>query len=140
MSTNQRDALTTVIARDARYPIEAYAFVFEALEHTHKLRSPVGRKGKARGAGKRDVNHVTGQELCEGARHLALEKYGPMSRTILARWNLHATSDLGNVVYNLISAGVMQKTPTDSREDFDNVYDFATTFRADVVTLPEESE
>ena len=36
----------------------------------------------------------------------------------------HATSDFGEIVYNLIRIGKMSKSAGDRREDFDDVYDF----------------
>ena len=35
-----------------------------------------------------------------------------------------ATSDFGEIVYNLIRIGKMSKSAGDRREDFDEVYDF----------------
>ena len=41
-----------------------------------------------------------------------------------------STSDIGDIVYNLIAAGDLEKTESDSRSDFDNVFDFETAFKA----------
>jgi uncharacterized repeat protein (TIGR04138 family) len=132
-----RDDLVGVLARDSRYTIQAYAFVFEALEYakTLKKRSQARSRGRGRSAASR---HVTGIELCEGARRLALESYGLMSLTVLHLWGIRSTSDLGEVVYNLIASGELEKTPTDSRSDFDNVFDFETAFRRDFVLALDE--
>jgi uncharacterized repeat protein (TIGR04138 family) len=127
-----RDDLAGVLARDARYSIHAYAFVFEALEHTKLLR----KRNRARGRGRRPrggdrAQHVTGRELCEGARDLALRQYGLLARAVLAQWGIRSTSDLGNIVYNLIASGDLEKTPADSRTDFDNVFDLDDALRHD---------
>lgn len=130
-----RDELAGVLARDPRYTIHAYAFVFEALEHTKSLqnrtktRPPHPRRAK----GPDLTQHVTGRDLCEGARELALKQYGLMALAVLAQWGIRSTSDLGNIVYNLIASGDLEKTPTDSRADFDGVYDFDKVFRRDYV-------
>ncbi len=123
-----RDDLVRVLARDSRFPIQAYAFIFETIEYTKRLRDRArSRKPKVKAtAGKK---HITGQELCEGARRLALREYGLMAETVLAQWGLRSTSDLGDVVYNLIEAGDLEKTPEDRRSHFDNVFDFPTAFR-----------
>src|SRR5438309_2026173 len=117
-----RDDLAGVLARDSRYTFQAYHFVFEALEFTKsfKKRSPGGARSRVRSALSR---HVTGRELCEGARRLALENYGLMALTVLHLWGIRTTSDLGEVVYNLIASGALEKTPSDSRSDFDGVFD-----------------
>jgi uncharacterized repeat protein (TIGR04138 family) len=132
-----RDDLVGVLARDSRYTIHAYAFVFEALEYTKSLRKrPQARtRGRGRSAASR---HVTGRELCEGVRRLALEHYGMMALTVLNLWGIRSTSDLGEVVYNLIASGELEKTPADSRSDFDNVYDFEKAFRRDFVLALDE--
>jgi uncharacterized repeat protein (TIGR04138 family) len=130
-----RDDLVRVLARDSRYTIQAYAFVFEALEYTKSLKKRSRVRSRGRSAPSR---HVTGRELCEGARRLALENYGLMALTVLNLWGIRSTSDLGEVVYNLIASGELEKTPSDARSDFDNVFDFETAFRRNfVLTLDE---
>ena len=49
-----RDDLAGVLARDPRYPIQAYAFVFEALEYTKNLkkRRPGARPGRGKALGR----------------------------------------------------------------------------------------
>jgi uncharacterized repeat protein (TIGR04138 family) len=133
-----RDELAGVLARDPRYPIQAYAFVFEALEYTKNLkqRSLARHRGRARSTAPR---HVTGRQLCEGARRLALDHFGLMALTVLNLWGLHSTSDLGDVVYNLIASGDLEKTPTDSRSDFDGVFDFEDAFRRHFVLELDEA-
>jgi uncharacterized repeat protein (TIGR04138 family) len=134
-----REALAGVLARDARYPIHAYTFVFEALEHTKALR----RRARPRARGRRGASaelsqHVTGRELCEGARDLALRQYGLMALAVLAQWGIRSTSDLGEIVYNLIASGDLEKTDADRRADFDAVFDFEAAFRRDYVWALDE--
>jgi uncharacterized repeat protein (TIGR04138 family) len=127
-------ALAEVLARDARYTIEAYAFLFEALEYTRaQLRRGRARFRAARVPPHPASHHVSGQQLCEGARRLALEQYGQLAPMILASWGLHSTSNLGDLVYNLIATGAMEKTAADRRSDFDDVFDFDTAFRPEFV-------
>ncbi len=125
-----RDDLAGVLARDSRYTIHAYAFVFEALEHTKQLR----REDRARRSRTRKPSgHVTGRELCLGLRDLALKQYGLLTITVLAQWGIHSTSDIGEIVYNLIASGDFEKTPGDARSDFDLVFDFDDAFRRSYV-------
>ena len=88
----------------------------EALENA-------GEETSAR-ASKNAPRHLTGQELCEAIRLFAQEQFGLMAKCVLNSWGVHTTSDFGEIVYNLIRAGEMRKTPNDQREDFDDVYDF----------------
>ena len=52
--------------------------------------------------------------------------------TVLAHWGVRSTSDIGDIVYNLIAAGDLEKTAADSRSDFDNVFDFETALKPGV--------
>jgi uncharacterized repeat protein (TIGR04138 family) len=145
MIMNFRDELARVIAGDPRYSIEAYAFVLEALNHAKHLKL----KGKGHGADKDGSaeherkrgtssagaqqpsvsGHVTGRALCEAVRRLALRQYGLLGATVLGHWGVRSTSDIGDIVYNLIAAGDLEKTENDSRSDFDNVFDFETALK-----------
>ena len=136
-----RDDLAGVLARDPRYPIQAYAFVLEALEFTKKEKTERRRsqgRGRPRGKSSQASRHVSGRELCEGARRLALNHYGLMAMTVLGLWGIRATSDLGELVYNLIASGDLEKTTNDSRADFDGVFDFETALRRDYVMALDE--
>jgi len=133
-----RDDLAGVLARDPRYSIQAYAFVFEALEYTKTLKQRARARAKARGRATGESRHVSGRELCEGARLLALNHYGLLAMTVLALWGIRTTSDLGEMVYHLIESGDLEKTPKDSRADFENVYDFDTAFRQNYVLALDE--
>ena len=128
-----RDELAGVLARDPRYSIHAYAFVFEALEYTKKLKKRAQARIRPRGPRTSKMRHVTGRELCEGARLLALSHYGLLAMAVLNQWGIRATSDFGEIVYNLIASGDLEKSPSDSRADFDHVYEFEAALRRDVV-------
>lgn len=134
-----RDDLAGVLARDPRYPIYAYAFVLEALEYTKKTMKRRVRARRSRARGKASAaQHVSGRELCEGVRRLALDHYGLMALTVLDLWGIRSTSDLGDIVFNLIASGDLEKTPSDTRTDFDRVFDFETVFRRDFVLALDE--
>src|SRR2546429_1947139 len=74
------------------------------------------------------VRHVTGPELLDGVRRYALKEFGPMVITVFDNWGVRSCEDIGNIVFNLIGAGVFGKTEEDSIEDFKNVYDFKEAF------------
>ena len=140
---NLRDALAPVVARDPRYAIDAYEFVFAALDRA-KLRKRKARRMKGRSRGRKGRNsvaatrHVSGRDLCEAARELALDLYGRLALTVLEGWGLRSTSDLGEIVYNLIASGDFEQSPEDSRDDFADVYDFeAALLRHYVIALDD---
>jgi uncharacterized repeat protein (TIGR04138 family) len=62
---------------------------------------------------------------------MALAQYGYLARVVLRQWGLRSTSDLGEIVYNLIASGDLQKTPSDSRSDFDGVFDLEQALTRD---------
>ena len=118
--TMHHAALAEVVRRDPRYAYEAYEFVFAALNHTQKMlgRQPPGKAGEAE-----VVHHVTGPELLEGIRDLALREFGLMARTVFRRWGIDRTDDFGEIVFNLVQSNLMSKTDKDARSDFHNIYD-----------------
>lgn len=108
------ELMARIGARADRFHPRAFYFVLAALEHQQQ-RLPARR-------------HVTGAELAEACRTLALQQYGLMARTVLAHWGIRTTADIGAVVYALIDAGLLVRQPEDRLEDFEDVYAFETAF------------
>ena len=46
-----------------------------------------------------------------------------MARTVFRMWGIQKTGDFGDIVFNLVDAGLMSKTDEDCREDFRDVFD-----------------
>ncbi|HEU0208402.1 MAG TPA: Minf_1886 family protein [Candidatus Udaeobacter sp.] len=113
------DALDSIVTNDPRYHRDGYIFLRDALDFTTK------QQKKSKGVG---VRHVTGPELLDGVRRYALKEFGPLVMTVFDSWGIHSCEDMGNMVFNLISAGVFGKTEEDSIQDFKNVYDFEEAF------------
>ncbi len=139
--------IAQLLARDRRYRFEAYLFVFEALNYAQNVLG-LGRESPSEVSGEAGSEeaaessgperHVTGQELCEAIRRFALDQYGYMAKTVLNSWGVYSTGDFGEIVFNLIEAGQMRKTPADRREDFENVFDFDTALQKGYeIKLPE---
>ena len=100
-----------------RYPCyheTAYLFILSGLHFT------IERLGEAR--------HISGRELAEGCRDLAIERWGLMARPVLDYWGIRSTRDLGAIVFALVECGVLVKQENDSLDDFDCVFDFAESF------------
>src|SRR5881396_4184815 len=113
------EALDSIVTSDPRYGRGAYVFLRDALDFTTKQQKKI--KGVS-------VRHVTGPELLDGVRRYALKEFGPMVITVFDNWGIHSCEDVGNIVFNLIGAGVFGKTEEDSIEHFKNVYDFEEVF------------
>ncbi len=112
------EAVAVLTDADPRYHADAYFFLREGLDHAVKLRKrQLGESG-----------HVTGQQLSEGLRQLAIKAFGPMVPTVFEYWGIQKTDDFGEMVWNLIELGVFGKTDGDSREDFKDVYSFHEAF------------
>lgn len=109
--------LRKIVEKNPRYPVEAYLFVLEALFCTRKKI----KKEK----------HVSGQELLEGIKDLALNRYGSTAKMVFNHWGIKKTVDLGNIVFNMVNAKLLSKTEEDSLDDFKDVYDFEDVFIKD---------
>jgi len=100
--------------RNPRFHGKAYLFLLSALHRViDEMTVP---------------RHISGRELAQGVRDLALERFGPMARTVLEHWGIHATEDLGEIVFALIDCGVLTKQEDDKPEDFCDVFDFEEAF------------
>jgi uncharacterized repeat protein (TIGR04138 family) len=113
------EALDSIVAADPRYHRDAYVFLRDALDYTTK------QQKKSKGAA---VRHVAGPELLEGVRVYALKEFGPLVMTVFAHWGIERCEDIGQIVFNLIGAGIFGKTEQDSIDDFKAVYDFQDAF------------
>lgn len=112
--------------RESRYDERAYLFVLAALEYVQQ-KLPERR-------------HLTGRELAEGCRELALARYGVLARTVLEHWGVRSTADFGEVVFALVETGLLMSQPQDSKDDFIGVYDFHEAFdRAYPWTTPADA-
>ena len=100
--------------KNPRFHGKAYLFLLSALHHVMK--------------GFERPRHISGQELAEGVRELALERYGPMARSVLEHWGIHTTEDLGDIVFALVECGILIKRDDDRKEDFRAVFDFEEAF------------
>ncbi len=127
--TDDSYALHELVAQDKRYSIEAYFFVRDALGYaSDSLELKKTFQHGAETIESNEEHHLTGQQLCEAIREYALSQFGYMTRIVLKNWGVQATSDFGEIVYNMIEIGLMKKSPKDHRSHFDNVYEFKDVF------------
>ena len=108
------EVLDRLQERYPRFHARSYIFVLQALHYViQSLDAP---------------RHVSGPELAQGVRELALERFGPMARTVLEHWGIHATEDVGRVVFAMVEQGILIKQDGDNPEDFSDVFDFEEAF------------
>jgi uncharacterized repeat protein (TIGR04138 family) len=103
--------------REPRFHEHAYLFVLSALEFSQARLT--------------ERRHITGRELAEACRDLALQRYGLLARMVLEHWGIASTADFGNIVFTLVDLGLLLSQPTDTRDDFADVFDFQDAFDRD---------
>ena len=100
--------------REPRYHEHAYLFVLAALEFSQARLT--------------ERRHITGRELAEACRDLALQRYGVLARMVLEYWGITDTVHFGDVVFALVDLGLLMSQATDTRDDFAGVFDFEKAF------------
>lgn len=118
--------LDAILALDQRYAREGYHFIREVLDHTQRRVHETERLDRPA-----DNRHITGSQLLEGFREVALGQFGPMAYHLLNAWGIRNSEDVGEIVFNLVDhgQGMFNKTEQDSREAFREAYDFEEAFR-----------
>ena len=110
-----RDGLMDQIRlRESRFHESAFLFVLASLEFLQS-RLPERR-------------HVDGRELAHAVRELALERFGVLSRLVLDHWGVRSTAHVGDIVFALVETGLLMSQSGDSRQDFEDVFDFDDAF------------
>ncbi|MBK9973237.1 MAG: hypothetical protein IPP14_00415 [Planctomycetes bacterium] len=111
-----------ICRRDPRFAPAAYRFVmYEGIEYTTREYLQLTEATR---------RHLTGQEVCEGLRRLALSQFGFMAFEVWQSWGIRTTADWGRVVFNLCDHKLLQRTEQDTLEDFENVYDLRKGLKA----------
>jgi uncharacterized repeat protein (TIGR04138 family) len=109
--------LERLMERTPRFHGKAYLFLLTAL---HAVLDSLEER-----------RHISGEELADGVRKLALQHYGPMARIVLAHWGIHSTEDLGEIVFAMVECGILEKQEKDRMEDFRALFDFEEAFELD---------
>ena len=106
-----------------RYHHDAYQFLFAALRHAQRKLDRMPHDD-----GDESAAHISGYELLEGVRDLAISHFGLLTPTVFVHWGIRTTDDFGRMVFELIDRGEMRSTEDDHLTDFFNVYDFDDAF------------
>lgn len=110
------DVLGQLQEKNPRFHPRAFLLVLSALNH---VMEQLPRR-----------RHISGRELAEGVREVALDRFGLLARTVLGYWGIHSTEDVGDIVFALVENGVLVKQAEDRMDDFRDVYDFEEAFEA----------
>ncbi len=118
MADGLDERIQAIRRRDPRYGRRAYDFVLDALDFTLERMKEAGRRER----------HISGKELLRGIRDLARERFGPMAKEVFHQWGVRCTEDFGEIVFNLVGEGLLQRRAQDSRKDFADGFDFEREF------------
>lgn len=102
-------AVERIRSRDKRFEPEAYALVMDSVAYAIQT---IG-----------EVRHISAQELLVHLCQFAKDRYGMLAYTMMEKWGLHSTGDVGAVVYALIDEGELTEQKGDSLAGFSGVFD-----------------
>jgi len=113
-----------------KYHPDAYRFVDQALRFTqrHLGRTPEAVENEQEQDFDEESAHISGPELLDGIRELAIQEFGLLTIPVLRHWGVRSTDDFGRIVFDFIERGAMRKTDRDQLTDFFDVYDFEEAF------------
>ena len=102
--------LQDLATKDQRYSVNAYHFVFEALDYTYVANGKNRRRGAER--------HLSIAELANGAITYAISEFGPLALVVLQEIGLRSMADIGQAVFNLVECRLLNKQAEDRLSDF----------------------
>lgn len=125
----------SIRSRAAEIPVDAFEFVRDGLKHTvQSMHGPAtAEQASASPDARPRPRHVSGQQLCQGLRDLAVQRWGLLSQTVLRRWGIETTEDFGTIVFAMIDRQELKASDNDSIEDFKGVFNFQEAFSTSVL-------
>jgi uncharacterized repeat protein (TIGR04138 family) len=108
------DRIDEIAERSGRFRAPGFLFVLRSIEHCRRRLERAG--------------HVSGQELLESCRAVAVDEFGPMAKLVLNEWGIETTEDVGRIVFLMVEHGLLSKTDEDRLDDFRDGFDFETEF------------
>jgi uncharacterized repeat protein (TIGR04138 family) len=116
------DVLDRLQERNPRFHARSFEFVMQALQRViQSLDEP---------------RHISGRELTDGVRELAIGQYGLLAKAVLEHWGIHETEDVGRVVFAMVEHGLLVKEEEDRPEDFADLFDFEEEFERNYPWAP----
>jgi uncharacterized repeat protein (TIGR04138 family) len=108
---------------ESRYAYEAFDFFCDAVTFTQET---LGRMPREDDDARTDY-HITAAELCRGACELAVQEFGLMAWIVFKQWGITTTSDIGQVIFELIESDRLSKSDRDDPADFHDLFDLERT-------------
>lgn len=130
-----RERVVQVARKDGRYDPAAFFFVNDAVAAAVKwLKSGEMKPRDVTGSRREEgVNfHISGYELLEAFRRLAKERWGCLARTVLAKWGVEQTEDVGEIVFLMVNDEKLEwkRRESDTKEEFARGFNFREVFDA----------
>jgi uncharacterized repeat protein (TIGR04138 family) len=122
---NLEEKLQDIADLQAKYDVEAYKFIFDSLDYV------LVSNGKYQYAS--GDRHVSVEQLLDGIKDFALEQFGPLSRIVLEEWGIYCTEDIGEIVFDLVDGGLLNKQESDDKRDFSRGFSFREVFEENYV-------
>lgn len=101
---------------ERHYSRDAYEFVSKAIKLA------INRLDTSR--------HLSAYEVLQACRELALAEYAFLANEVLQSWGIHQPSDIGEIVFQMISHGILSASENDKLSDFDVSFEL---FKSDEV-------
>src|SRR5258705_2222712 len=105
------DAVDNLREHDPRYGLEAYGCLMVALAAAAQSLPAWRRLDLER-------RHLSGAELLASVIDTARHEFGVLAPMVFAEWGIRSGADVGEMVFQLVSAGQLTARPEDRREDF----------------------
>jgi uncharacterized repeat protein (TIGR04138 family) len=109
----QRFEALLQVCRD--FPREAYAFLFDALDHSVRLVHGLEEYEPIEAD---ERHHVGAQELLESVRQYAILEFGCLTGCVFEAWGIIDAEDVGKMVFHLIDHKLLGKRDSDRPDDF----------------------
>ena len=100
-------------------PLEGLSFIYDAFRHAKEAITDDHNDPTAQ------PPHCSAAYVCRWFVSLAKTKFGDDYVAALKSWNLDTSEKVGDVVYALISRGLMLRKYPDDQSDFDGQFDFS---------------
>lgn len=107
------ERLRPILKRDARYPAGAYEVVLDTISFIRNYKALKGQK----------MGHIYGQDLCKYMIKFLVHGFGLMANQVAEDCGFKQSEDVGNVVYNMIEVGLLNKSEEDKKSHFYALFD-----------------
>jgi len=108
--------VSSILAHDQRYTAEAYEFILEVVA--------LACKNTGRGVHR----HASAAQVLDTFLTLALLRFDTNAKRKLNAWGFKSCEDVGEVIFNLIEAGVLGKLSEESKSEFRSGFSFDEAF------------